>query len=394
MMSNDLLKVEQAQFLNAFSNGVVPSNISKEWLIGRRNEFEGLVSMLDAVKEHQVSSFKLLEGTYGSGKSMLLSIFEQEAITQGFVVARFSLNTQNNFSKPELIYRDVMNHLKISLEGFSEFEEIFENWLKETRSDGNTSKASKKIFNVIKELQSYHPSFANVLLIYIRAKINNDIELARLAASFIKGDYNIPYEQKRKLNIKGSIDRNNAFDILRGFSKLVQLLGFSGLVILIDELEYIKGERSDIRNKAYVTMRHLIDEIGENVWINTVFVGAHTKELMEDEVKGYKSYEALYQRISSGFEDKGKTSNFKSLTVIPLKPLGDPELIIIGENIAKLKGLAIDPNHLAKLALIELRKADSKKQIKSSTREYLKVVIHLLEMAESNPDMPIFNVNK
>lgn len=394
MMINDLLKVEQAQFLNAFSNGVVPNNISKQWLIGRQNEFAGLVSMLDAVKEHEISSFKLLEGSYGSGKSMMLSVFEKEAISKGFVVARFSLNTQNNFSKPELIYRDIMNHLKISLDGFSEFEEIFENWLQETRNDGNTSKASKKIFTVIKELQSYHPSFANVLLIYIRAKINNDIELARLAASFIKGDYNIPYEQKKKLNIKGSIDRNNAFDILRGFSKLVQLLGFNGLVILIDELEYIKGERSDIRNKAYVTMRHLIDEIGENSWVNTVFVGAHTKELMEDEVKGYKSYEALYQRISSGFKDNGKNNNYKNLTVIPLKPLEDSDLILIGENIAKLKGLSIDPNHLAKLALLELRKAESKTNIKSSAREYLKMIMHLLEMAESNPNMPIFHVNK
>ena len=393
-MNNDINEVEQVQFWNAFSNGVVPKEVTKKWLIGRDSELSSLEAMLEQVTNLNVSGFKLLEGSYGSGKSMMLSVYETEAINRGFVVTRFSLNPQNNFSKPELIYRDIMNHLKINHKGFSEFETIFENWLKETKSETNSSSASKKIFSVIKELHNYHPSFANVLLIYIRAKINNDLELAHLAASFIKGDYNIPYEQKKKLKIKGSIDRNNAFDILRGFSKLVDLLGFSGLVILVDELEYIKGERSDIGRKAYVTMRHLIDEIGENKWTNTIFVGAHTPELMEDEAKGYKSYEALYQRISSGFNDKGKIKDYSSLTVIPLLPLEDEALIQIGVNISNLKNLDIDSNHMAKLALLELRKNDSKTSKKSGVREYLKMIIHLLEMAESNPKMPIFNVNK
>jgi len=393
-MKNELQEIEQVQFWNAFANGVVPKQVSKSWLIGRDRELAGLESMLEQVEKLNISGFKLIEGSYGSGKSMLLSVFEQEAISRDFVVARFSLNPQNNFSKPELIYRDIMNHLKINQEGLSEFETIFENWLKEMKSDANPSKASKKIFTVVKELHNYHPSFANVLLIYIRAKINNDIELAHLAASFIKGDYNIPYEQKKKLNIKGSIDRNNAFDILKGFSKLIELLGFKGLVVLVDELEYIKGERSDIRNKAYITMRHLIDEIGENTWVNTIFVGAHTPELIEDEIKGFKSYEALYQRISSGFNDKGKVNDYKSLTVIPLLPLKDEALIGIGENIAKLKKTNVDPNHMAKLALLEFRKNEAKSKDTSSVRKYLKMIIHLLELAQSNPNMPIFNINR
>ncbi len=382
------------QYFNAFSNGVVPKGIDQSWMIGRKNEFAALVSMLQQAKEDQISNFKLLEGKYGSGKSMMLSVFETEAIEQGFIVSRFSLGTHNNFSKPEIIYRDLMNHLKVkSGNNLQEFEEIFEDWLHETKNISTSNEASKKIFEVIKELHKYHPSFANVLLVFIRGKINNDIELSNIAAGWIKGDYNIPYEQKKKLNIKGSIDRHNAFDILRGFSKLVSLLGFKGIVILVDELEYIVRERVDIRNKAYTTMRHLIDEIGENKWENTIFVGAHTPELMEDEEKGYKSYEALYQRITSGFDDTGLISDYSNFTIIPLDLLTEDELITIGIKVIELKDISIDSKHLSRLALIEFKKRENSNGKSVVIREYLKIVIHMMELAEANPNMPIFRVN-
>jgi len=393
------MTISQKQlYFNAFSNGVVPKGIDKEWVIGRENEFKALEFMLEEAINYNISSFKLLEGTYGSGKSTILCAFEQEALNKGFVVSRFPLGSHNNFSKPEIIYRDIMNHLAISSHsGASEFETIFDLWLKEIKSDGNASNesnASKKIFNVIQELQKYHPSFANVLLVYIRGRINNDNELSSLAASWIKGDYNIPIEEKRKLNIKGSIDRHNAFDILRGFSKLVQLLGYNGLVIIVDELEYILRERVDIRNRGYTTMRHLVDEIGENSWVNTVFVGAQTPDMMNNKEKGYQSYEALYQRITSGFDDNGRIDDFSGLTTIPLRALKEEDFLEIGAKIARLQSLLVDPNHLAMLAHIELRKRENIEEKSSVAREYIKIVIHMIELAKANPNMPIFHVNK
>ena len=382
-------------YFNAFSNGVVPGGIKIDYLKGRELEMDALKNTLSLIEEKGVSSFKLIEGHYGSGKTMMLSVFEKEAISKGYLVSRISLGAHNNFSKPEIIYRDVMSNLKIRVdETVCDFEDIFKTWLKETKSSETKTEAHKKIYNVISQLHKYHSSFAQVLLVYIRALINNDLELSAIAAGWIKGDYNLPYEQKRKLNIKGNIDRHNAFDILRGFSKLTNLLGYKGLVILVDELEYILRERIDIRQKAYTSMRHLLDEVGENKWHQTVFIGAQTPEITSDKEKGYYSYEALSQRIISEFNDMSHLKDYRNLTVIPLTRISDATLIEIGEQIAELTECGVNKNHLSKLALLEMKKNEKTKNKQGVIREYIKFFIHLLELSNNKPDMPIFRVNR
>jgi len=207
---------QKESYFGAFAHGVVPKGIDESWLEGRQDEYDGLLHMLDRAKHSGLSSFKLISGKYGSGKSMILSVYENRAIDDGFVVSRFSLGNHNNFSKPEIIYRDVMTHLKVMRgDQIQDFEEIFHEWLKTIKSDKRSGQASKEIYQVIKELQKHHPSFAAVLLVYIRGKINHDLELSDIAAAWIKGDYNLPYEKKKLLRVKGSVDRHNAFDILQ-----------------------------------------------------------------------------------------------------------------------------------------------------------------------------------
>lgn len=375
----------------AYANGVVPRQITKDWLFGRDEEMEALEHVLNQIEKHQICGFKLLEGDYGTGKSAMIAAFESHCINRGFVVARLSLAQHNNMSKPEILYRDIMSHLKTNhSEDVSDFEEIFDIWLKQIKQ--NKKFASKEIYKMIQQLQQYHPSFATVLLVYIRGKINHDIELSDIAAAWIKGDYNLPYEQKKKLNIKGSVDRHNAFDILKGFSKLLNLLGYKGLVICIDELEWIMNERSDIRIKAYTTLRQLVDEIGQNRWTNTFFLGAHTPEIMENVDKGFKSYRALYQRINSEFNDRGQIKDYRNLTTIPLKALTDKDYMDLGERIGALQLLQVSSKTLANLTLVECKRMQMKDNRLITPRVFIKTYIHFIELAKNNPNMSIFKV--
>ncbi len=388
------IKTKSLHF-NAFTNGVVPGAIETHYLKGRDRELDSLLYTLDLARDKGVSSFKLIEGPYGSGKTMILSVFEKYALREGFLVSRISLGSHNNFSKPEIIYRDIMSNLVVQADKPNcEFEDLFKEWLIETKKAKSQAEATKKIYHVISELQKYHSSFAQVLLVYIRSLINNDIELSSIAAGWIKGDYNLPYDQKKRLHIKGNIDRHNAFDVLRGFSKLVHLLGYNGLVVLVDELEYILGERVDIRHKSYTSMRHLLDEIGENKWHQTIFIGAQTPEIIQNKEKGYYSYEALAQRIVSGFDDVGRLKDFRNLTIIPLSRTSDDSFIEIGEQVVGLTDCQVNPNHLSKLALLELKKNEKVSGKEGVVREYIKCLVHLIELSNDNPNMPIFKVNR
>lgn len=384
---------EKTEMWNALVNGVVPSKVDIAWLVGRDKEIEILSSCLQLMEENQNSQFKLIEGDYGFGKTVLMSAFETEALQKGYVVSRLALGTHNNFSKPEIVYKDIMSNIKTqNSDKYTDFESIFEGWLKEVKLTKGTTNASKHIFSIIETLNGYNATFASVLLCYIRGIINNDIETAHLALAWISGDYNISVEQKKRIGVRGSIDRNNAFDILHGFSKLVELLGYKGLVIIVDEIEYIMRERQDIRNRAYTTLRHLIDEIGMNHWNKTFFLGAYTPEMLTDEIKGFKSYEALYQRIYSGFDDQKRAKNTIDLTVIRLEALPKEALMKLAKQLMMLSGFELDTTLLGQLALVEYAKREMATNREMSIREFIKIVIHVIQVVKSNPGMPIFNV--
>lgn len=378
---------------HAYINGVVPFDLNETLIMGRQKEFEALYYTLEQMEFYNLCAFRMIEGDYGTGKTAILTAFENACIEEGYIVSRFALGPHNNLSKPEIFYKDIMSHLKNRVgEHVSDFEDIFNTWLKTIKGSDNQTQATKQIYAVIQQLQEYHPSFAGVLLSYIRGVINRDIEITDIASAWIKGDYNIPYQQKKKLNIKGNIDRHNAFDILKGISKLFQLIGYKGLIICVDELEWIMNERSDIRIKSYTTLRQLIDEIGNNSWTRTFFLGAHTPDIMEDEDKGFKSYMALYQRLNSGFDDKGKTKSYKHLTILPLKPLDDKEYLKIGLQIGQSQAIEVDPETIGSLALTECKRLEYKDNTKITPRQYIKTYIHFMEMAKTNPGMPIFKV--
>jgi hypothetical protein len=74
---------------------------------------------------------------------------------------------------------------------------------------------------------------------YYNAMNTGDYETAKYAQSWLGGDSNIPFKYKNKFGVKGEIDKENAFKFLKSLSAFIQTIGYSGLVILIDEVEHI-----------------------------------------------------------------------------------------------------------------------------------------------------------
>jgi len=110
----------------------------------------------------------------------------------------------------------------------------------------------------------------------------------------------------RKLGLSPSrITKHNARHMLRSLIEIVRLAGYKGLVVGIDDLDalsatsaleeirYTKMRRED----AYESIRELIDNIDTLAHFMTVF--AFDRDLIEDEVKGIKSYQALWMRIQN-----------------------------------------------------------------------------------------------
>ena len=123
---------------------------------------------------------------------------------------------------------------------------------------------------------------------------------------WMEGDRSVKLSQLRALDFYPSrITKYNARHMLRSLAELVHMGGYSGLFIVIDDLQilisrsslellhYTKMKRED----TYESIRQLIDDIDSMK--NLMFVYAFDRELMDNENAGLKSYQALWMRIQN-----------------------------------------------------------------------------------------------
>lgn len=127
-----------------------------------------------------------------------------------------------------------------------------------------------------------------------------------LVLAWMHGDKKIRMTSLRPLGMAPSkITKYSARTMLRSLSELVHLAGFSGLVVLVDDLDvlvdgsgmnpfhYTKMKRED----TYESIRQLIDDI--DTFGHFMVVYAFGRELLDNENAGLKSYQALWMRIQN-----------------------------------------------------------------------------------------------
>jgi hypothetical protein len=132
-----------------------------------------------------------------------------------------------------------------------------------------------------------------------------------LLMSWLAGVKGVRLAPLRKLGMSPSkITKYNARHMLRSLVEIIRMAGFSGLAVGIDDMEILAGGSSleDIRytkmrrEDAYESIRELIDEI--DTLSHTMFVFAFNRGLIEDEMTGLKSYQALWMRIQNEIESR------------------------------------------------------------------------------------------
>ncbi len=131
---------------------------------------------------------------------------------------------------------------------------------------------------------------------------------------WLGGDRTIKLMQLRSLGLSPArITKYNARHMLRSLAEVSRMGGFSGLFVVIDDLEilisrssleeihYTKMKRED----TYESIRELIDDIDS--LHNIMFMFGFDRSLLDDENAGIKSYQALWMRIQN--EVSGKRFN-------------------------------------------------------------------------------------
>lgn len=307
----------------------MPTKHHETIISGRQGEIKEFLRCLDLLK-HQTGQVKFILGDYGSGKTFILNAYKAITHQHDFLTASFGLSNGLRINKIEDLYYGIMHHLSLRHKNIS-FDNLFEIWVENIKHSPHPELAKSEIQTVCEHLAKFHGNFSNMFLKFIRARIQNDQEKSSATSAWLSGETNLPLEIKERYGLTGSVGKTESLDFLKAFIKLITLLDYKGLVVFIDEVDWILGERSDIRSAAYNNIRHLIDLTtrGELGPLFLVFSGATA--LLSDREKGLLSLEPLAQRLNL-------FSSHQTMMqpVIMLKPLSNQARIELTHKIVRL----------------------------------------------------------
>lgn len=382
-------KKSSEQAIYALRNGVVPNMDLSLFMTGREQALTAMEKAL-SLSAGPLGVVKIIQGQYGSGKTFFLKKIKQDALAKNFVVADIQIDRSFRFNKLEDFYYHVMHHLYHKEKGGkkSSFDEIFNHWIESLRHAESNESASKRVAYVIKEINAFHASFARAFLEYIRNKIKGKNELSNAIMAWLCGEKNIPYELKAQFSVVGEIDKTNGLDFLNAFIKLLTLIGYTGLVIILDEFELVMDARTDIRQAAYTNLRNIIDMGAGGQIQNMLFLLAVTPDMCRDEEKGLPSYEALNQRIHP-------LSQGKDGLLLSLSPFDFNMLASLTENIRPLYESAYEthidyPSETLRNWALFSKYQDNVSLHHVQVRAFLMALIEILDLLRENPAHPMF----
>ncbi len=385
------IKHSLQHIINALKNGVVPQYGIEYLCVGRDKQLQEIIRGFNLIKENS-GVVKIVSGEYGSGKTFFLQRMKLEALRNNFIVSSIKINQGFRLNHLQHLYYNIMHNLSIleESERDTSFEDIFDKWITKLQ-DMPSNMASAEIEKILHALEKYNASFSRAITSYIRARINNDKELSATIASWLTGEENIPYHLKAKFDVIGKVDKINALDFLKAFIKLAKIVGYNGIVILVDELELVMNERIDIRCKAYENIRYIIDECTIGELNHIMFVFTATNDLLSDSEKGIMSYEALYQRLGNPVDKNNSALSDMRQPILRLPKLSDEDFMKITTNMYEIykEVYNIKPSisieSIMNWALYMYKEVEpDMKEI--NLRKFVMKVIEVFDIIEQHPD--------
>ena len=341
--------------LSSLTAGVVPRVGAPYIAIGRSEEIGSLLDNLDEVKEGGAAC-RFLIGRYGSGKSFLIQLIRGYALDRGFICADADLSPERRLSGGNgaglATYRELLTNMasKACPDGGAlptvlsrHFTKLRMELIAEGYDPDTTAFATglrKKVFETLSELEGDVGGFdfARVLTEYYNASLGDDNDRKSACLKWLRGEFATKTEAKGALGfpISTIIDDDNWYNFIKLFASLSVHLGYSGLVLFIDECVNLYKIPNRISREAnYEKLLAIFNDTlqGKAKSLGVIFGG--TPQFLEDTRRGLFSYDALRSRLEdSKYSDMG----YKNLSspVIRLPRLSDNELLALVKRLTKL----------------------------------------------------------
>ncbi len=224
-------RLEARQLVESLRMGIAPAQHILELTVDLKAERESIIHGLNQAHQ-QGGAARAIVGEYGYGKSHLVELTTQEALTRNFLVATVSLDLLELPPHRAFdIYREAVQHIR--------YPDTDERglWPLLTRITTST--------HLVEQLEQHSPAELDPLVIGLQAIANTTSSRQRKAwANWLMGgrrvkamNKGLPRGVKFPSIYKVGHNARQIAYLMTGVSVLARLGGYSGLCLLIDEAE-------------------------------------------------------------------------------------------------------------------------------------------------------------
>ncbi len=387
----------------------------------RKMWFDDVTRDLESYIKSGGSKVRFISGSYGNGKTHLLSMIKQKAKEMQYAVSYVTAECVR-MNRYDELYREIMKNLEVKNRQENVFKFLIENKalaikeeVKEAFEDRNQFELSKEVRRKIKEFAgnlakssaNFQSAIKHYMTNFVEASNQKDWEAENeTILRWFHGE-KLPLREVRLFQIYALNDKDNARESIKSLTDIVRALGFAGIIILIDEAERILTQSKTVAQAAYNNIRHLLDSVDGGGEINHaescyIFI-ASTVEMLREK-NGYQSYTALYDRIKTGLagEYLGNLINPRAIIIDLENELAQVKIEDLEEIIRKIiriHGIAYqwEPSEYFDSDVIHevAQRAFEFRAQKAPLRASVELMVEILDIGQFNPDhLKSLNVRK
>lgn len=253
------------------------------------------------------SSFKLVQGYFGGGKTHFLHCVRELAWKYGFVSSLVELSpAECPYDDALKVYQNVASHLMMEPESILEppqlgicniVRRVIDHKLDQAAEKSADPRAEvthwvmSKLSRAWCESHSCRQAIVNLAL----ACLKNEYEKEQLLEAWLLGE-SVSASELKEYGVYEQITKANGFTMMRSLLQMIVALGLPGTVLLFDEVDRnlsVSAKRSHIIGD---NLRQVVDLCGRHQLPHTLFMYAVPPEFMRTVVPDYP---ALYQRLKS-----------------------------------------------------------------------------------------------
>ena len=396
--------------MNSLKGGVVPRIGLQYVTVGRSQEIDALLRDVEIIADGG-ASFRFIVGKYGSGKSFLLQTIRNYVMAKNFVVVDADLSPerrlQGNRGQGLATYKELIRNMstKTKPEGGA-LSLILDRWISNVQQQVMTESqlsltdpalfrlVEKQISAVIYSLNEmvHGFDFARLLTLYYQAHITGDDETKAKVLKWFRGEYNTKTEARQDLGVNIVITDDDWYEYLKIFAAFLKQAGYSGMLVLIDELVNIyKIPNAITRQYNYEKILTMYNDAMQGKAQHIGFILCGTPQCMEDPRRGVYSYEALRSRLAEG-HFSGEHKDLLS-PVIKLLPLTNEEILILIEKLADIHAGLYDYKQIVNqqdmVDFIEIEFSRIGADTHITPREVIRDFIEVLDIVYQNPGIKV-----